>query len=139
MDYQYLKLNDPRISEVICLFDSGMGLGGTSSLSLKDSLRAKAESMVLACLDKDKLIGAIEAVSIDNDEVRIRNIVVTEPFRGKGIGSELLKKAELRIVRDYRPKYIKTIPMPYSFALFSKFGYFPDETHEYDWVKNVNS
>jgi len=83
VDYRYIELNHPLITDVMWLFESEKGLGGTSSLSLRTSTEGDGRSIVLVCLEKESLIGAIEFSPIDRDEVRIRNLVVIESFRCK--------------------------------------------------------
>ncbi|ASM97563.1 MULTISPECIES: GNAT family N-acetyltransferase [Vibrio] len=139
MEFKYLEIDDPRIKEVMALFEGGKEIGGTSSMSLESALKGISHSVVLVCIDDEKLIGAIEFSPIDSEEVRIRNLVVEESWRRGGIGSELLVRAETRIKSDYTPAFIKTIPMLCSYALFSKFGYSWDSNSEYDWYKAVYS
>ncbi|MFA0511682.1 MULTISPECIES: GNAT family N-acetyltransferase [unclassified Vibrio] len=139
LEFKYLEIDDPRIKDVMALFEQGKDSGGTSSMSLESALKGLATSVVLVCIDDERIIGAIEFSPIDSEEVRIRNLVVEESRRRGGIGGELLARAETRIKSDYTPVFIKTIPMPYSYALFSKFGYSWDSNSEYDWYKAFHS
>lgn len=139
LEFKYLDIDDPRIRDVMALFEEEKESGGTSSISLESTLKGLSISIVLACIDDEKLIGAIEFSPTNSKEVRIRNLVVKENWRRGGIGSELLIRAEIRIKSDYNPEFIKTIPMPYSYALFSKFGYSLDNDSEYDWNKAIYS
>lgn len=138
MDFKYLNIDDSMIRDVISLFD-GDNVGGTSSLSLKRSLSGENVSVVLCCLQNGLLVGAVEFSEKEREVVRIRNIVVDEKFRKQGIGTSLLKKSEEKIVSEYKPKFIKTIPMAYSYGIFKKLDYIPDRESEYDWVKSVGT
>ncbi|MCG9578210.1 GNAT family N-acetyltransferase [Vibrio tubiashii] len=138
MDYKYLKIHEPLIRNVMALFDIAKSDGGTSSISLESAVRGESESVVLICQEKNQLIGAIEFSPIDDAEVRIRNLVVKETHRRKGIGTELLERAELRIISENGSVYIKAIPMPQSYELFSKCGFSVASCGEYDWYKKVH-
>ncbi|WP_020413260.1 GNAT family N-acetyltransferase [Microbulbifer variabilis] len=138
MEFKYLNIDDPLIEDIISLFEKDR-VGGTSSLSLRRSQMGENSSIVLACVQNDLVIGAVEFSPTYDDVVRIGNIVVEEDYRKQGIATLLLEKVEERIASEYKPKTIKTIPMPYSYKIFEKFGYLPDRESEYDWFKLVNS
>lgn len=138
MELIYLDLDDTMISEVVLLFDND-NQGGTSSISLNASLRGEGHSEVLVCVLDRVLVGALEFSLTEDSVARIRNVVVKENLRNQGVASLLLKGAEEKIISDYQPFCIKTIPMPLSYKLFEKFGYVPDRNSEHDWYKQVCS
>lgn len=64
-----------------------------------DAHRAKeANYLHIACVENldDALVGGLMLVPVDNEVIRLMQVVVDNKFQGEGIGRELVKYAEKR-------------------------------------------
>ncbi|MCD6215847.1 MAG: GNAT family N-acetyltransferase [Candidatus Aenigmarchaeota archaeon] len=91
----------------------------------------------LVAIDSNQLIGNIRACLIDYDLAELRNIVVAEEWRKKGIGTklvkEMLKKLKKEKVRKVIIKVIATNKI--AINMFKKLG-FVKEGHFHNHFRN---
>ncbi len=75
-------------------------------LSLEfDQTRTDPKDWHLGALEQAHLLGVVTLSPLANEHIQMRQMAIAPPYQGKGIGRELLKKAE-HIVLERGYKYI---------------------------------
>jgi ribosomal protein S18 acetylase RimI-like enzyme len=92
--------------------------------------RITAGGTRIAARSAGKSIGAVEVTRLKNGDAEIRNLNVSSEYRGRGIGSDLVRNAvahagrsgATRVVLEARPSP-NSIPAPGLMQMYTKLGF----------------
>ncbi len=120
MDYETRFTKDFPISDWLALFQASDYNGWWTERNARASL--DYAYLVGTAWMNGQMVGTIIVLSDGVNSAQIDDIVVHPGYRGRGIGSTLLREA-LERLRTLRLDFVQLMPVPGREAFFERFGF----------------